>query len=82
MLGQEGANVAPSALLSEKPPKRVKTLRRRDDLEETRTRRWIEGRLRHFFDLAQALLDDGRSKKWPNITVERQIAFYRAGQAK
>jgi hypothetical protein len=63
MLGQEGANVAASTLLSEKPPERIKTLRRRDDLEEPRTRRRIEGQLHHFCDLEQALHEDGRSKK-------------------
>jgi hypothetical protein len=63
MLGQEGANVAPSALLSEKPLERVKALQRRENLEETSTRRRIEGQLHHFCDLEQALHEDGRSKK-------------------
>jgi hypothetical protein len=49
---------------------------------ETSTRRLIEGQLHYFCDLAQALHDDGRSKKRPYITVKRQIALYRAGQAK
>ena len=73
MLGQEGANVPPSALLSKKPPERVKTLRRRGDLEETRPQRPSVCQLRHFCD--HALHEDSRSKKRANITVEQQITL-------
>jgi hypothetical protein len=57
-------------------------LRKRDDLEEAITRRRIDGTSTIFYHLAQALHDDGRSKKWQNTTVEQQIVLYRAGQAK
>jgi hypothetical protein len=81
-LDGKGVNATPSKLLSESPPRELKTLRRRDGLEEISARRGIQSQLYHSCDLAQALHDDLRSKNRPDATVKRQLALYRSGQAK
>jgi hypothetical protein len=62
---EEGINVALSQVLSQRLalcPGRVKDIAKKRDVEETNTRRRMEGQLHHSCDRAQALHDDSRSK--------------------
>ncbi len=80
---EEGINVALSQLRCVRPAiflERVKDIAKKRDLATTRRR--IEGQLRLYCDLAQALHNDDRSKKRPISLVEWQSVSYRAGQAK
>ncbi|MGZ4851891.1 MAG: hypothetical protein ACXV3D_01700 [Halobacteriota archaeon] len=79
-----GINVALSQVLSERLAmyhKRVKDIAK-GDVRETGTRRRIEGQLHLFCDLAQALLDDGRSKKAAEYNARAAHCLASRGQAK